>query len=95
MNKNVTLVTGLWDLGRGKIEGWGKRDFQQYKDRFFELLRSDAQMCIWIPKELEQEAFFGLASQRRKKLQERERATFAGQAGISTASLAQRTAGAI
>ena len=55
MNKNVTLVTGLWDLGRGKIEGWGKRDFQQYKNRFFELLRSDAQMCIWIPKELEQE----------------------------------------
>jgi hypothetical protein len=55
MNKNVTLVTGLWDLGRGKIEGWGKRDFQQYKDRFFELLKSDAQMCIWIPKELEQE----------------------------------------
>jgi hypothetical protein len=55
MNKNVTLVTGLWDLGRGKIEGWGKRDFQQYKDRFFELLKSDTQMCIWIPKELEQE----------------------------------------
>jgi hypothetical protein len=55
MNKNVTLVTGLWDLGRGKIEGWGKRDFQQYKDRFFDLLKSDAQMCIWIPKELEQE----------------------------------------
>jgi hypothetical protein len=55
MNKNVTLVTGLWDLGRGKIEGWGKRDFQQYKDRFFDLLKSDTQMCIWIPKELEQE----------------------------------------
>jgi hypothetical protein len=55
MNKNVTLVTGLWDLGRDSIEGWAKRDFQQYKDRFFELLRSDVQMCIWIPKELHQE----------------------------------------
>ena len=55
MNRNVTIVTGLWDLKRGDIEGWGKRDFQQYKDRFFELLQSDAQMCIWIPKELEQE----------------------------------------
>jgi hypothetical protein len=48
-----------------------------------------------LSKELEQEAFFGLASQRRKKLQEREKATFGGQAGVSTASLAQRTAGAI
>ena len=55
MNKNITIVTGLWDLKRGDIQGWGKRDFQQYKDRFFELLQSDAQMCIWIPKELEQE----------------------------------------
>jgi hypothetical protein len=48
-----------------------------------------------LAKELEQEAFFGLASQRRKKLQEKEKATFGGQAGISTASLAQRTTGAI
>ena len=45
--------------------------------------------------ELQQEAFFGLQSQRRKKLQEKEQATFGGQAGVSTASLAQRTAGAI
>ena len=55
MNRDITIVTGLWDLKRGDIDGWGKRDFQQYKDRFFELLQSDAQMCIWIPKELEQE----------------------------------------
>ena len=48
-----------------------------------------------LAKELEQEAFFGLASQRRKKLQEKEKATFGGQAGTSTASLAQRTTGAI
>jgi hypothetical protein len=43
--------------------------------------------------ELQQEAFFGLQSQRRKKLQEREQATFGGQAGISTAGLARGTAG--
>ena len=54
-NSNVTLVTGLWDLGREKINGWAQRNFQQYKDRFFELLKSDAQMAIWIPRELEQE----------------------------------------
>jgi hypothetical protein len=48
-----------------------------------------------LSKELEQEAFFGLASQRRKKLQEKEKATFGGQAGTSTASLAQQSKGAI
>lgn len=48
-----------------------------------------------LPSELQQEAFFGLASQRRKKLQEKEKATFSGSAGTSTASLAQRTQGAI
>jgi hypothetical protein len=50
MNKNVTIVTGLWDLGRGDMDGWAKRDFSHYKDKFFELLKCDAQMCIWIPE---------------------------------------------
>jgi len=48
-----------------------------------------------LSNELQQEAFFGLASQRRKKLQEREKATFGGSAGTSTVSLAQQSAGAI
>jgi hypothetical protein len=46
-----------------------------------------------LSKELEQEAFFGLASQRRKKLQEREKATFGGQSGMSQASLSRSQAG--
>ena len=46
-----------------------------------------------MAEELQQEAFFGLQSQRRKKLQEREQATFGGQAGISTAGLARGAAG--
>jgi hypothetical protein len=46
-----------------------------------------------LSKELEQEAFFGLASQRRKKLQEREKATFSGQSGMSQASLGRSQAG--
>lgn len=45
--------------------------------------------------ELQQEAFFGLASQRRKKLQEQEKATFGGQAGTSTAALSKGIAGSI
>jgi hypothetical protein len=46
-----------------------------------------------LQKELQQEAFFGLKSQRRKRLEEQEKATFAGQAGTTQVSLAQRTAG--
>lgn len=44
-----------------------------------------------LQPELQQEAFFGLASQRRKKLQEKEQATFGGQAGTSTVSLTQKS----
>jgi hypothetical protein len=55
MNKNVTIVTGLWDLGRGELNGWAQRDFNYYKSKFFEMLETDAQMCIWIPKDLEKE----------------------------------------
>lgn len=47
-----------------------------------------------LKPELQQEAFFGLQSQRRKKLQEKEQATFAGQSGTSQVSLSkQGTAG--
>ena len=38
MNKEITIVTGLWDMGRGSLESWAKRDFSHYKDRFFEML---------------------------------------------------------
>lgn len=48
-----------------------------------------------LSNELQQEAFFGLQSQRRKKLQEKEKATFGGSAGTSTVSLAQQSTGAI
>lgn len=52
MNKEITIVTGLWDMGRGNLESWAKRDFNHYKDRFFEMLEADAQMCVWIPSDL-------------------------------------------
>jgi FkbM family methyltransferase len=53
--KNITIVTGLWDLKRGDLEGWAKRDFQHYKNKFFEFLETDISMCIWIPEELREE----------------------------------------
>lgn len=52
---DVTIVTGLWDLGRGQLDGWAQRDFSIYKENFFKLLKADIPMCIWIPRELEQE----------------------------------------
>lgn len=55
MNKNITIVTGLWDLNRESLDGWAQRNFNDYKARFFEMLEADVQMCIWIPKFLEQE----------------------------------------
>ena len=55
MNKNITIVTGLWDIGRGQLDGWSKRDFTTYKEKFFELLKTDNQLCIFIDESLKQE----------------------------------------
>jgi len=54
MNKNITLVTGLWDIGRGDLqEGWS-RSFQHYLDKFQQLLQVDVNMIIFGDKELEE-----------------------------------------
>jgi len=44
-------------------------------------------------EELQKEAFLGLKSERRKKLAEKEQATFSGQAGTTQVSLAQQGRG--
>jgi hypothetical protein len=44
-------------------------------------------------EELQKEAFLGLKSERRKKLAEKEQATFSGQAGTTQVSLAQQSRG--
>jgi hypothetical protein len=46
-------------------------------------------------QELQQEVFFGLKSQKRAALQEKEKAAFSGQTGISKVSLGTSTAGQI
>jgi hypothetical protein len=55
MQNNFTIVTGLWNLERGGLEGWAKRDFHHYKSKFFELLETDVPMVIWIPEDLRKE----------------------------------------
>ena len=50
---NITLVTGLWDIGRGDLqEGWS-RSFQYYLNNFDELLRIDENLIIFGDSELE------------------------------------------
>jgi len=53
-NSKLTLVTGLWDIGRGDLqEGWS-RSFQHYLDKFQQLLQVDVNMIIFGDKELEE-----------------------------------------
>lgn len=50
---NITLVTGLWDIGRGDLgEGWS-RSFDYYLDKFSQLLEVDCNMIIFGDSELE------------------------------------------
>jgi hypothetical protein len=52
MNK-ITLVTGLWDIGRGNLEKGWSRPFQHYLDKFQQLLQFDVNMIIFGDEELE------------------------------------------
>ena len=49
----VTLVTGLWDIGRGNLsEGWS-RSFDYYLEKFEQLLQIDCNMIIYGDNELQ------------------------------------------
>ena len=51
--KMITLVTGLWDIGRGNLsEGWS-RPFDYYLKKFEQLLQVDCNMIIFGDRELE------------------------------------------
>lgn len=65
MKYNFTLVTGLWDLGRGDLDDF-KRPFKSYMDKFEELLSLDFNMYIYIPQELE-----NFVNQRRSSINTR------------------------
>jgi FkbM family methyltransferase len=51
MNSNVTIVTGLWDLGRGNISNTFKRSYDHYKEKFIELLKTPSNLFIYVSKE--------------------------------------------
>jgi len=48
MNKNLTIVTGLWNIGR---DG---RPFTHYLQHFNHFLDIDANLFLYVPKELEE-----------------------------------------
>ena len=49
----ITLVTGLWDIGRGDLsEGWS-RSFDHYLSKFEQLLQVDCNMIIFGDSKLE------------------------------------------
>ena len=54
---NITLVTGIWNIGRdGLQEGWS-RPFQHYLDKFSQLLEVDANMIIFGEEDLKDFVF--------------------------------------
>jgi hypothetical protein len=53
----VTLVTGIWDIGRGELsEGWS-RPFQHYLDKFERLLEVEENMIIFGDENLREFVF--------------------------------------
>jgi len=54
---NITLVTGIWDIGRGELtEGWS-RPYQHYLDQFEKLLKVEENLIIFGDEELKDFVF--------------------------------------
>ena len=53
----ITLVTGLWDIGRGELTSGWSRTFPQYLEKFEQLLSIDCNMIIYGDEELEKFVF--------------------------------------
>ena len=54
---NITLVTGIWNIGRGELsEGWS-RTYQHYLDKFEKLLEVDNNLIIFGDEELKKFVF--------------------------------------
>jgi hypothetical protein len=64
---NITLVTGIWDIGRGDLsEGWS-RPFQHYLDKFEQLLKVEENLIIFGEDELEKFVFERSLAQRQAR----------------------------
>jgi hypothetical protein len=54
---NITLVTGIWNIGRDRLEEGWSRPFQHYLDKFSQLLDVDSNMIIFGDEELKDFVF--------------------------------------
>lgn len=54
IKSDVTIVTGLWNMGRGELNNDFTRSYEDYKDRFIKLLKSPINMFIYVSKEDEE-----------------------------------------
>jgi hypothetical protein len=53
----ITLVTGLWDIGRGElVDGWS-RSYEHYLDKFSQLLKVENNMIIFGDQRLKEFVF--------------------------------------
>jgi hypothetical protein len=51
-NNNLTLVTGLFDIGRGSLSSGFSRSFSHYLESFAKLLKVNYPMVIYVPSDL-------------------------------------------
>lgn len=50
--QDTTIVTGLWNLGRGNLQNdMFKRSYDHYKEKFAQLLKAPVNMFIYVAKE--------------------------------------------
>ena len=49
-SNKTTIVTGLWNMGREKLSDNFKRSYDEYKQKFIELLKSPVNMYIYVSK---------------------------------------------
>ena len=54
---NITLVTGLWNIGRENLEEGWSRSFSHYLEKFEQLLKVEENLIIFGEKELEDFVF--------------------------------------
>lgn len=54
MSNHLTIVTALFDIGRGNLDGQWGRDFAQYKEWFSQMLPIDLPMVIFCEESLDE-----------------------------------------
>lgn len=52
-NDKITIVTGLWDIGRDKLENNWSRSYKHYLEKFTQLLKIDNNLIIFGDEELQ------------------------------------------